>query len=94
MIEESEKNGTAGVKSHFCLLKRKVITLKIIDNIERNNEFYIKVYSNTTMWDLKEIIAKKIKICFDFLKFTIKQNYEIRNTDNGKNILEMNVNCF
>ena len=91
MLEESEKNGTAGVKSHSGLLKRNIITLKIIDNIERNNEFFIKVYSNTTMWDLKEIISKKIKICFDFLKFTLKNNYELKNTDNGKNILEMNV---
>ena len=94
MLEESEKNGTAGVKSHSGLLKRNIISLKVIDNIERNTEFFIRVYSNTTMWDLKVIIGKKIKICFDFLKFTIKNNFELKNTDNGKNILEMNVSIY
>ena len=90
MIEESEKKGTARVKSHSGLLKHKVITLKIIDLTEKQSEFFIKVYGNTTMWDLKEIIAKKVGVCVDFIKIIICKN-EIENTDNGKTVIDINL---
>jgi len=90
MIEESEKKGTARVKSHSGLLKHKVITLKVIDSTEKQSEFFIKVYGNTTMWDLKEILAKKVGVCVDFIKITIHKN-DIENTDHGKTVIDMKL---
>ena len=90
MIEESEKKGTARVKSHSGLLKHKVITIKVIDSTEKQTEFFIKVYGNTTMWDLKEILAKKVGVCVDFIKITIFKN-EIENTDHGKTVIDIKL---
>ena len=91
MMEESEKKGTARVKSHSGLLKHTVITLKVQDTTEKQSEFFIKIYGNTTMWDLKEILAKKVAVCVDFIKIIIFKNYEIENTDHGKTVIDMKI---
>lgn len=94
MIEESEKKGTARVKSHTGLLKKKVVTLKILDSTEKQSEFFIKVYGNTTMWDLKEILAKKASVCVDFIKITLPKNLELEDTDHGRTIIDIGLNDF
>lgn len=90
MIEESEKKGTAGIKSHSGLIKNKVININVNSYIQRVDDFKLKLFANTTFWELKEIIAKKTSIALDFLK--IKVDQEI-NTDscNGKTIVELLV---
>jgi len=90
MIEESEKKGTARVKSHTGLIKNKIIKLKINSFISKVPDSNIKVFGNTTLWDLKEIISKKVGVVVDFLKLRI-DNYDVVDTDNGKTIQDFNV---
>jgi hypothetical protein len=91
MIEESEKRGTAGVKSHSGLLKKKIVTVRVYSNLGPElNSFPLRIYGNTTMWELKEIISTKVKYCIDFLKVVIN-SYELNNSDNGKTVMNMNV---
>ncbi len=90
MIEESEKKGTAMIKSHAGLIKKKVINLNINSYIHRVDDFKLKLYANTTFWELKEIISKRVSISFDFL--IVKINHEIVNENfNGKTLYEINV---
>jgi len=91
MIEESEKKGTARVKSHSGLIKNKILKLKINSFISKVPDSYIKVFGNTTIWDLKEIISKKVGVAVDFLKIRI-ENYDVCDTDNGKTIQDFKVN--
>jgi ubiquitin carboxyl-terminal hydrolase 34 len=91
MIEESEKKGTARVKSHQGLLKRKVLTLRINSFIIKVPDGFIKVYGNTTMWDLKELVSKKIGITIDFFRMCLKNNQEINETDYGKTVLDIGL---
>ena len=93
MIEESEKKGTGRVKSHSGLIKNKIIKLKINSFISKVPDSYIKVFGNTTIWDLKEIISKKVGVAVDFLKLRI-ENYDVVDTDNGKTITDFNVKKF
>lgn len=93
MIEESEKKGTARIKSHSGLIKNKIITLKINSFISKVPDSYIKVFGNTTVWDLKEIISKKVCVAVDFLKLRIDST-DLIETDNGKTVLELNVLFF
>ena len=60
IIEKSEINGTGRIKSHYGLIKQKVLKININDDTSpKSKEFPIKVYGNTTIWELKEIISKK-----------------------------------
>jgi hypothetical protein len=90
MIEESEKKGTARVKSHSGLIKNKILKLKINSFIPKTPDSFIKVFGNTTIWDLKEIISKKVGVAVDFLKLRL-DNYDVVDTDNGKTIQDFNV---
>jgi len=90
IIEESEKKGTARIKSHSALLKKKVVNLFVSSFISKADDFFIRVYGNTTIWELKEIISKRVKISHEFLKIVIKSN-EISESDNGKTIIDFNV---
>lgn len=93
MIEESEKKGTAQIKSHSGLIKNKVINLTVKSFLQRVDDFKLKLYANTTFWELKEIISKKASIAMDFLK--IKINSEVvSDNKNGKTIIELNVKYF
>ena len=91
MIEESEKKGTARVKSHFGLQKRKIMKFKVTSQTSRVEDCVVRVYGNTTMWDLKEIIANKSKVCVDFIKLQINKE-ELVNTDHGKTVIDMKMN--
>lgn len=91
MIEKSEVKGTARVKSHSGLLKQKILILNINDDTSTNyNEFEVRVYGNTTIWEMKEILSKKINVTVDFLKFIYKRE-EIKNTDHGKTLIDLKV---
>ena len=90
MIQESEKKGTAHIKSHFGLQKRKILNIKVLSQNAKLNNCSVTVYGNTTMWELKEIISKKIKACVDFIKLEINK-VELQDNDNGKTCIDMKV---
>lgn len=89
LIEESEKNGTAGLKSHNALLKSSILNLRIVT--VKYNDIFIKVYENTTIWELKEILARKVNIVVDFIKIKIKGDYEITSNDHGCTIVSLGI---
>lgn len=90
MIEESEKRGTAGIKSHAALLKSKILNIKVSSTIPNTDDFAIRVYGNITIWELKEMISNRLKYCIDFIKFTIDKSTDLKNSENGKTVLELN----
>jgi len=90
MIAESEKKGTARVKSHFGLQKRKIMKFKVSSLSQRASDCVVNVYCNTTMWELKEIVAKKSQVCVDFIKLQIGKE-ELLNTDHGKTVIGKKV---
>lgn len=90
IIEESERKGTARVKSHSALLKKKIVEIKVISYIPRVDDFKLRLYGNTTLWELKEIISKKVELGIDFLRIQIG-NSDIPNSDHGKTLIDLNV---
>lgn len=91
MIEESEKRGTANVKSHSCILRGKPVSIKISN--ESSIDLTLKVHTNVTIWDIKNIISSKLKISFDFLNFKINDK-EVNDIDNGKTLNDLKVIYF
>lgn len=90
MIYESEKKGTTKMKSHSALLKNKVIQIKFVSLISKVDDFYLRLYANTTIWELKEIISKKISVAIDFIQL-LKTEKPIEDTQNGNTLLDLNV---
>jgi ubiquitin C-terminal hydrolase len=94
MVEESEKRGTVNIKSHAGILKKKILNIKICASCGFVNlrDFSLKIYANTTIWELKQLITQKLEYNFEFLKiFLSKNNYELKSTDNGKTLLDLNI---
>ncbi len=91
MIDQSEKKGTGGLKSHSALLKGEIITLEIKNNLTFSQhvpkKLDIEVYNNTTIWDLKAELGKFIESSADCMKFLIGRK-ELKDMDNGKTIGE------
>jgi len=90
MIKESEKMGTAHVKSHFGLQIRKIYKINVLCQTYRIRGCQVKVYGNTTMWDLKEIISKKVKVCIDFIKLEIRKK-DLKEDSHGMTVIDMQV---
>ena len=68
-MEECEKNGTGGLKSHSSMLKGTVHTITIINNYSYTiqntkipKRFVFKLYNNTTFWDLRCLISNKAQL--------------------------------
>ena len=93
MIEESEKLGTARIKSHFGLKKRKIYRIKVLSQTVRIENCEVNVNGNTTMWELREIISKKVKACIEFIQLQVKR-VELLPSSNGKTVIDMKVIIF
>ena len=93
-IEESEKRGTANIKSHAGILKKKTVNVKIsstVGNLD-SRDFALKIYANTTIWELKQLISRRLQYSHDFLKIVIQKNeYELKSTDNGKSVMDFDL---
>ncbi len=107
LIEETEKKGTASCISHNSLLKSSLITLKIdnalnvkggaaysssnTNKINNEKSFTLKVYSNTTLWDLKNLISKKINTLPEGIRLNTNNSKDITDKDHGKTLSELNL---
>jgi len=58
-------------------------------NIEKN--FTIKVYSNTTLWDLKKLIATKIHTLPEGIRINTNNSKDITDNDHGKTLGELSL---
>lgn len=63
---DSEKNGTGDMKPHLGLSKGLFVENLIVQNTITNNKncpkyIQLNVYSNMTIWQLKKLVADKLK---------------------------------
>lgn len=92
MIDESERNGTGGLKSHSALLKGELIEVIIRNNLTSGKtipkRMEVNVNSNVTIWELKAEIGKYIESSPECMKLAFGTK-EIKDTDHGKTIGEI-----
>ena len=92
MIDESEKYGTGGLKSHRALLKGEPIEVTVRNNLTTGKaipkKMEVNVNSNVTIWELKTEIGKYIESSPECMKLSIALK-EVKDTDNGKTIGEL-----
>jgi len=93
MIDESERKGTGGIKSHSAITKGDIINYTVKNNATNGKTIPkvmdIETYSNTTIWEIKMELGKFIECSPDFIRIHIGSK-EIKDTDNGKTIGEFN----
>ena len=88
MLAESELHGTGKVKSHQGLKKGSKITLNIQSTFQVGERKYqISVYENTTLWELKEIMSKKLRQPIELIKLC--NINEIKESNNGSTMKEL-----
>lgn len=91
MIDESERNGTGGLKSHCALLKGDLIEMVVRNNLTNGKtipkKMEVEAYSNTTIWELKTEIGKYLESSPDCMKLSIGAK-DVKDTDHGKTIGE------
>jgi ubiquitin carboxyl-terminal hydrolase 34 len=97
LIEETEKKGTAGCISHSSILKGSVLTLKINNNISHKysgskeiKELKLRVFANTTLWDLKCLIGNRLGVIPECIKISINAK-DFNDNDHGKTLNELKV---
>ena len=61
-IGQSEENGTAGLRQQRSLMKGQLLDkIQVTQNVTQNKKFCkrftVALYSNTTVWDLRNIVA-------------------------------------
>jgi len=63
-MDESERKGVGGLKSHSAMLKGELLTLNVANNIGYSSnpdipkKITLKCYSNITFWEFKGLIGK------------------------------------
>jgi len=91
-ISGSEENGTAGVKQQRALLKGELISnISITNSVApgeaRGRKYELSLYSNTTVFEIRNIVGVLIGLPAEFIKLTRFGNKgEIKDKDNGKTI--------
>lgn len=60
LLNESEKKGIGSLKSLGRLSRGELLTLKI--KKELFEDFELKIHSNKTLYELKQVLAKHIKL--------------------------------
>lgn len=92
--EECEKNGTSPLSPHCALLKGEVCHITFNNSIayvgsitDVPKKFELSLYSNTTVWQLRNMIGKKVKCIYDQFKiFRSVGSTEIHDRENGKTL--------
>ena len=98
-LEESEKRGTGGLKSHSAMLRGDLYTLTIINQVSYQTnsphipkKFDFKVYGNTSVWELRCMVGKAVKLYWDQVRLTrTLSRPEIKDNENGKTIAELRL---
>jgi ubiquitin carboxyl-terminal hydrolase 34 len=97
LIEESERKGTSGLKSHIGSLESNKINLSfnnLIHSFNRNDyynnesEFDLELKSNLTIWDLKKILSKRVNVIPQCIKLIVYGETDLTDKDNGKLLSE------
>lgn len=98
-LEESEKRGTGGLKSHSAMLRGDLYTITILNKVSYfANCMHIpekvdfKVHGNTSVWELRCMAGKAAKIYWDQVRLERTFTHqEIKDNQNGKTIAELRL---
>lgn len=98
-LEESEKGGTGGLKSHSALLKGEMYAITLINNASYHyyntnmpQKLELRVSSSTTLYDLRCLAGKSLKIYWDQVRLTRPYTHkEIRDCENGKTLSDLRL---
>jgi ubiquitin carboxyl-terminal hydrolase 34 len=96
-IEESERRGTGGVKSHISILRGNIINLLIKNELTSGEgipkSMDVEAFGTISIWDLKAEVGKYVvsnpecmRVCLDFVA--------LKDTDHGKILNELEKNVF
>ena len=92
MLNESEKKGTSGLKSHSSLAKGDMIKIQVSNEASSGQDIpkktEIKINTNKTVYDLKVQIAKSIKASVFGIRLQ-RVTGDVKDTDNGRTINEL-----
>jgi hypothetical protein len=88
---EAEKKGTGDVRPHNALLKGELLDRITVKNRASPNVQFllISIYSNTTFWEFKSQVSKKLGLTPKYLKLQRANGKAIKDVDNGKTLAEL-----
>ena len=96
LLDESEKHGIGNLKSHTGLVKGELLSFSVANEITSGSDVPkkvdLKLYSNTTVYELRLEISKQIKVTWDQIKL-LRSNAqkEIKDNENGKTIGDIRI---
>ncbi len=97
MLDDSERKGNGGLSPLVSLPKGSPILLRIhnfaTDSVvspEIPEKFELAVHSRTTYWQLRVLIARRLKMAPEVVRLIIPNN-ETKDQDNGKTLEELKI---
>ena len=83
MIYSSEIKGAADVQAHNSMLKGELLTKLMVKDEATNNKSNIELdlFSNTTVWEFKKIISKKLGLAPRYLSLFKGSTYDHKEID-------------
>lgn len=98
-LEEAEKGGTGGLKSHSALLKGEIYAITLINhasyhfyNTNMPKKLELRISSSTTVYELRCMAGKALKIYWNQVRLSRPfTNREIRDCENGKTLADIRL---
>jgi ubiquitin carboxyl-terminal hydrolase 34 len=98
-MEECEKQGTAGLKPHGAMLKGDLHNIIVLNQVsyypnkpEIPKKLEFKLHSNTTFWELRSLVGKKVKLLPDEFRLTRSfPHKDIKDSENGKTLNDLRI---
>lgn len=98
-MEEAEKCGTGGLQSHSALLTGEIFALTLINhasyhhyNLNMPKKVELKVPSSLTVYELRCMAGKALKIYWDQVRLTRPYSHkEIKDAENGKTMADIRL---
>lgn len=93
IIYETERKGTGDVQPHNAMQKGEMLDKLVIKNraSPKRNNIIFSLYSNTTVWELKRVVAKHLELIPKYLRLERQNGKAIRDLDNGKTLGELGI---
>jgi len=97
MLYNSERKGNDGITPLGYLIKGRTFTLKVNSKITNvvnaphvPKKFELIVHSSLTLWQLRMIISKKLRVATHLLKLMMN-NKDLKERDNGKSLEALGI---
>lgn len=98
LIIEESNDGNDQIKPHSSILRKNLIELNIHNRInDKSKKFTLSVYDNTTIYEIKKLIEKRIGYHSDFIllsvyRTNIKKTIDLQISDNNKSVGNLDIN--